>query len=119
MMRPVHLEILADNPEKMAEFYRSGLQGEINSWGGPLPYWLVTTGPGDTPGIDGGIMKREFPQTVINTIAVESLNEIMARVEKAGGKIVHGPDDIPGIGTHCYAADPEGNMFGLLQPAMK
>jgi uncharacterized protein len=119
MMRPVHFEILADNPEKVAQFYRSVLGWDINTWGGSPPYWLVTTGPDGTPGINGGIMKREFPQAVINTIAVESLNDVIARVEKAGGTIVLGPNEIPGIGTHYYVADPEGNMFGLLQPAMK
>ncbi|MDD4052152.1 MAG: VOC family protein [candidate division Zixibacteria bacterium] len=119
MMRPVHFEILADNPEKAAEFYRTAFGWEINSWGGSPPYWLVTTGPEGAPGINGGIMKREFRQAVINTIAVDSLKEVAARVESAGGKVILGPNEIPGIGAHMYCADPEGNLFGLLQPAMK
>jgi predicted enzyme related to lactoylglutathione lyase len=119
MMRPVHFEILAANPEKAAEFYRAVFGWEINTWGGSPPYWLVTTGPKEIPGIDGGIMPREFPQAVINTIAVDSLNDVAAKVKAAGGKVILGPNDIPGIGTHMYCADPEGNMFGLLQPTMK
>ncbi len=119
MNRPVHFEILADNPERVAEFYRTALGWDITTWGGAEPYWLVTTGPKETPGIDGGIMRRHFPQAVINTIAVESVKEMVAKVEAAGGKAVVGPNEIPGIGTHYYCADPEGNLFGLLQPIMK
>jgi predicted enzyme related to lactoylglutathione lyase len=28
-----------------------------------------------------------------------------------------GPNEIPGVGLHAYCADPEGNLFGILQPA--
>lgn len=119
MTRPVHFEILADNPERVAEFYRTVLGWEIAAWPSAEPYWLVTTGPQGTPGIDGGIMHRHFPQAVINTIAVTSAKEMVAKVEVAGGKAVLGPNEIPGIGIHYYCADPEGNLFGLLQPAMK
>lgn len=119
MKRPVHFEISADNPEKIADFYRAALDWEITSWGGPSPYWLVTTGPEGAPGINGGIMKRHFSQGVINTIAVDSLKESISKVETAGGKVILGPNEIPGIGTHVYCEDPEGNLFGLLQPKMK
>jgi hypothetical protein len=67
--------------------------------------------------MNGAIMRRELPQAVINTIAVDSLPETLARVDAAGGKTVHGPNEIPGVGLHAYCADPEGNLFGLLQPA--
>lgn len=117
MNRPVHFEILADDPVKMAAFYGDVLGWEISTWGGPMEYWLVTTGPDDAPGMNGAIMRRELPQAVINTIAVDSLPETLARVDAAGGKTVHGPNEIPGVGLHAYCADPEGNLFGLLQPA--
>jgi len=68
------------------------------------------------PGIDGGIMQREFPRSVILTVEVESLPEYLKKVEAAGGKVVTQPRDIPGVGTHAYCADPDGNLFGLLQP---
>jgi hypothetical protein len=119
MMRPVHFEILAEDPEKAADFYRTVLGWEIAAWPGQQSYWLVTTGPAGTPGIDGGIMHRHYPQAVINTIEVKSLKEILAQVETAGGKTVHGPNEIPGVGLHAYCSDPEGNLFGLLQPFSK
>ncbi len=116
MNRPVHFEILGDDPAKLTEFYKGVFGWEIATWDGPQGYWLATTGQ-DGPGINGGFMERHFPQAVINTIEVTSMAESVAAVESAGGKKVHGPQDIPGVGIHAYCADPEGNMFGLLEPA--
>lgn len=117
MNRPVHFEILSDDPERSAEFYRSVFRWEVATWEGPQSYWLVTTGTEGTAGIDGGIMHRHFQQPVINTISVASLEEMVPRVEANGGQKVFGPNEIPGVGTHVYCTDPDGTLFGLLQPA--
>ena len=117
MNRPTHFEIQADDPEKISGFYRDLFDWEVATWDGPQSYWLVTTGPEDQPGINGGIMGWHFKQqAVINTIMVDSLDDMLGRVETAGGKKVHGPDEVPGVGMHAYCADPEGNLFGLMQP---
>jgi uncharacterized protein len=117
--RPVHFEILGEDPSALAAFYRDAFQWEIATWEGPQGYWLATTGPDGTPGINGGFMHRHFAQNVINTIAVDSLSDTEARVEAAGGHKVHGPHEIPGVGTHAYFADPEGNLFGVLEPSTR
>jgi predicted enzyme related to lactoylglutathione lyase len=57
---------------------------------------------------------RQYPSVVI---AVANLPAAMAAVEAAGGKVVAGPDDIPGIGTFASIVDTEGNRVGMLQPA--
>ena len=99
MKRPVHFEILADDVEKVADFYREVLDWEISLWEGPKPYWLVNTGPDETSGINGGLMHRHFSQPVINTIEVESLEEMLRKVEEAGGQKVEGPGaDLMGKG---------------------
>ena len=59
---------------------------------------------------------REFDQAVINTLEVESLDETLKKIEKAGGQKVHGPNEIPGVGMHAYCSDIEGNLFGVLEP---
>lgn len=115
MTRPVHFEILAEDPQKISAFYEKALGWQINQWGEET-YWLVTSGPDDVPGINGAIMGQNFDQAVINTIEIESLEESLAKVKAAGGKLVHGPNEIPGVGTHAYCADPEGTLFGLMQP---
>lgn len=115
MNRPVHFEILGDDPAKLSEFYKTVFGWTIATWDGPQGYWLATTGE-DTPGINGGFMAKHLPQTVINTIEVESMADTLAAIETGGGKLVHGPQEIPGVGNHAYFADPEGILFGVMEP---
>jgi predicted enzyme related to lactoylglutathione lyase len=116
MNRPVHFEILGDDPAALAEFYRGIFGWEIATMEGQ-GYWMATTGAAGTPGIDGGFMHRHFPQAVINTLEVPSWEDAVRRIESAGGKRLNDPHEIPRVGTHLYCADPEGNLFGILQPA--
>lgn len=116
MKRPVHFEILVDDPERAAAFYAAVFGWEVARTAGPQKYWLVTTGSSAMPGIDGGLMHRHFEQPVINTIAVESLNEALRSVVDAGGNKVWGPHEVPNVGMHAYCADPAGVMFGILEP---
>ena len=117
MPRPIHFEILSAEPEQTVAFYRDVFGWEFNAWDGPQAYWLVNTGANDQPGINGGVMGNHFEQRVINTIQVDSLDDAVAKIEAAGGEIAHGPREIPGIGQHAYCRDPQGAMFGVMQPA--
>ena len=117
MSRPIHFEILTLDPTRANEFYKQALGWEINAWEMPgSTYWLVRTGKSNR-GIDGAIMQPgDLRQAVINTIEVVSLDESRSRIEAAGGRIVQGPHDIPNVGMHAYFADPDGTLFGVLQP---
>jgi len=117
--RPVHFEILADEPDELSKFYESVFGWSTSRWdGGQQVYWLVRTGAEGVRGIDGGFMHRHFEQRVINTIAVENLEDTLRRIEEAGGRKVLGPNEIPGIGSHAYCEDTEGTLFGVLQPVL-
>ena len=119
MHRPIHFEILSEDPEKLGKFYADVFNWEVTTWeGGGDGYWLLTTGPDDVPGINGALMGAQLPQAVINTLEVEDLEEALAKVKGSGGKVVHGPNDVPGVGTHAYCADPSGVLFGMMQPTM-
>ncbi len=115
MSRPIHFEILADEPEKIGDFYKKIFNWEISTWGEDSGYWLIKTGPEDSVGVDGAIMGREFKQAVINTHDVEDLDATIKMVEAGGGKLVHGPNQVSTVGLHAYCADPEGNLFGVMQ----
>ena len=116
MNRPTHFEILTDNPEEIIPFYEAVLGWKAATWDGPQTYWLMTTGSEDTPGINGAIMGRHFDQAVINTINVESLEKTLEQVEAHGGRLINGPNEVPGVGTHAYCADPDGILFGVMEP---
>jgi predicted enzyme related to lactoylglutathione lyase len=117
MARVVHFEILADDPDRAAAFYAAVLGWSIEKPEEMERYWLLSTGAEGTPGINGGMMDRHFDQPVINTVEVESLVDVTAKVEANGGSLAHGPNEIPGMGTHAYFKDTEGNLFGVMQPA--
>jgi predicted enzyme related to lactoylglutathione lyase len=116
MNRPTYFEILAADPEKLAEFYAQVFGWDVQSGAAGQAYWPVRTGPPTDTGINGGFMGEHFGQPVINTIEVESSDEVLAAIVSHGGEVVHGPNEIPGVGTHAYCRDPQGVMFGILQP---
>ena len=69
-------------------------------------------------GINGGMGQgpaEPFPGTT-TTMGVEDLDAAIAGVEAAGGAVVMGRMEIPGVGSLAYVADPEGRAFGMLQP---
>ena len=116
MGRLVHFENLVEDPEDAVNFYLSVFGWEIATWGGgEQSYWLITTGPDTVPGINGAIMGNQFPQKVINTIDVKALDEMIDKVNAAGGKLVHGPSEVPGVGMHAYCEDSQGVLFGMMQ----
>jgi predicted enzyme related to lactoylglutathione lyase len=55
----------------------------------------------------------------INTVAVESLDQTIEKIERRGGKICVPKMAIPKIGWLAYAQDPAGNVFGIIEPDEK
>jgi predicted enzyme related to lactoylglutathione lyase len=117
MPRIVHFEIETKNPDKVAAFYRDVFGWEISKWDGPIDYWNVSTGAEGTPGINGGLYKPEPGQGLgtVNTLDVDDLDAFIAKVTANGGKIVVPKMTVPTVGWMAYAADVEGNVFGMMQ----
>jgi predicted enzyme related to lactoylglutathione lyase len=116
MSRVVHFEIPADDPQRAIKFYEKVFGWRIEKWDGPIEYWLVMTGPEDQPGIDGGLARREDPETgVENTIDVSDLDQALVEVESQGGEIIRPKQPVPGVGHMAYIKDTEGNIFGLME----
>ena len=109
------VEIPADDPQQAVTFYEKIFGWEINNWGGPVEYWLIETGNGNEPGINGAIKRRVDQGGTVNTISVASIDEATLTVVEAGGSIVTPKVTIPGIGYHAYCKDAEGNIFGILE----
>ncbi len=124
MPRIVHFEIHADDPERAINFYRDTFGWEFTKWEGPFDYWLVTTGPKEDMGIDGGLLKRTTPidgeaiMAYVGIVGVEKLDATISAVEKHGGTVTMPKKSIPGVGWLAYFKDTEGNIFGAMQPDM-
>ncbi len=116
MPRVTHFELPVDDPARAANFYRSVFGWQINKWDGPEDYWLVTTGEGSKPGIDGALTHRsEGFMSTVNTVEVDSVDESAAKIQANGGKILMPKAAIPGMGWLVYGQDTEGNRFGMMQ----
>ena len=117
MSRVIHFEIPANDPDKLSDFYKKVFGWKFEKWGGPMEYWMVNTGAEGQPGINGGFMRKQGPVTgTTNTIGVESVDESVKSVKNAGGKVVMEKTPIPTVGYFAYLQDPEGNIFGVMQP---
>ena len=113
MPRPIHFEILADEPEKAIEFYEKVFGWKFQKWEGPMEYWMVMTGEG--PGIDGGLGRRDPDSSTMNTIDVPSVDDYLKMIEDSGGKIIAPKGPVPGIGWFAVIMDPQGNSWGLME----
>jgi uncharacterized protein len=124
MPRVVHFEIHAQDPERAVRFYGQLFGWEITKWAGPMDYWLIRTGTAPSPGIDGGLLRRHGPapaegqavNSYVCTVDVPALDDYLARLPAAGGSVAMPKMAVPGVGWLAYAKDPEGNLFGMMQP---
>lgn len=110
-----------------------------NDKGGALSFYARVTGwkgeDAGQPGVDytfltidgarvGGLMT--LPDDACNAgarpawlgyIGVENADDCAKRVEAKGGRIHHGPEDIPGYGRFAVLADPQGATFCIIAPS--
>jgi uncharacterized protein len=130
MNRVIHFEIHAANGDRMQKFYSDVFGWQIKDMGPQMGnYRMVTTGedkPGEVyPGINGGIAPRqgappqgnEAVNAFVCTIGVDNLDAYIDKVKEAGGTTALDKMEVPGVGWLAYIKDPEGNIFGMLQPA--
>ncbi len=123
MNRVVHFEIHAADPERAMAFYRSMFGWQFQPYGPPDFYWLLTTGPDGTPGINGGLVRRiganpgrdaATPVTgFVCTIDVEDVDAAVAKALATGGSLALAKNAIPGVGWVAYVKDTESNILGL------
>jgi predicted enzyme related to lactoylglutathione lyase len=116
MSRVIHFEIPAAEPARAAAFYGKVFGWKFDKWPGPMEYWMVVTGKEGEPGINGGMMKKPGGITsTTNTIGVDSVDDAITAILKAGGKNIMPKTPIPTVGYFAYCEDTEGNVFGVMQ----
>lgn len=124
MNRVMHFEFGAEDPKRLKEFFENVFGWKIERWGDE-DYWLIKTGERGTPGIDGGIFKREegavtsstYDEAVnsVVTAMVLDVDHAAQMVEENGGEIVKQKQEIEKMGWLVYARDTEGNIFGMME----
>ena len=129
-MNPViHFEMPAEDRKRMADFYTKVFDWKTQQLGEEMGnYVLATTTETDEKGrpkrpgaINGGFFQKtddkpaQYPSVVI---AVEDIEKHAKSVEKAGGRVLGEPWDIPGVGLYVSFLDTEGNRVGMIQVVM-
>ncbi len=116
MSRVIHFEVPADDTARARTFYERVFGWNFQRWEGPMEYWMATTGPDGQPGIDGALAPRQTPgQGTVNVVGVQSVDDTIQAVEKAGGQTVLPKTLVPGVGWVGYSLDTENNTFGVMQ----
>ena len=125
--RIVNFEVAADDGERAKKFYETVFGWEIKKWEGTgaeesgMSVWMIKTGTKEEPGIDGELLLRaENPKTgqgraFFCTIAVDDIDEAIAKIKRAGGKILSDKMEMEEMGWFASAEDSEGNKFGIMQ----
>jgi predicted enzyme related to lactoylglutathione lyase len=70
-------------------------------------------------GQPGGMMTKTAQAPVpfwLFYFNVETIDAAAERVKSGGGRVVHGPMEVPGGSWTVQALDPQGAMFGLVAP---
>ena len=126
MSRVIHFEIHADDVKRACDFYRAVFAWAYEDWSefAGMPYFGVTTGEDDQPGINGAIMARMGPGPqpggpvggAVLTVGCEDFDGTAEKVLQAGGTVALAKHALPGMAWQGYFLDTEGNVFGVHQP---
>jgi len=116
-------DIPADNVGRAKKFYQSLLGWKIE----PVANFpdesqqrqsIVTGEPQVGSMHSGGLYKRQMPGGILVFVIVEDMDQVLARVEKLGGKILMPRTEIKDLGlVFGVIEDTEGNKLGLWKPA--
>src|SRR5688572_22262696 len=126
----VHFEFPANDRKRISKFYKSAFGWKTKMLGKKHGnYVLATTSETNKKGmlkesgrINGGFYDKkddkpaEYPSVVIG---VEDIGKSMKKIEKAGGKVLGDPMEIPGFGMYVYFMDTEGNRVGIIEPSVE
>lgn len=119
-----HFEIAVDDKEQAKAFYGSVFGWQITDMdmGGAGTYTLALTTEVDEqtqiptrPGaINGALIERtDQINAPVITINVDSVDDTLGKVTAAGGAVVAGRQEVPGMGAYAYVRDVSGNVIGL------
>ena len=121
-MKPTYFDFTVEDLGSAKSFFEHVFNWRFEKFPDmPYDYYRIQAGTEDEPGIDGGIgaiadapTAGRKPLTQV-TIAVPSVDDCIARIEEAGGKVIEPKMPIPGIGWFAACAEPGGLLFGVME----
>lgn len=115
--RFVWRELTTTDVEASRRFYGELLNWKIEKTAMPgMDYFVVHAGDRQV----GGMMQMNVPNVPPHWksyVSVTDVNASVAAAKANGGTVVHGPDDVPGVGTMAMISDPQGAVFSVFKDA--
>jgi len=112
-----HFEIYAEEPERLAEFYRGLFGWRIDKAPG-VDYYFIDTLNKQPGAIRGGLLHRPIdgPRSWVHYVHVDDVDSTIERLAQLGGRIVRAKAAVPKTGWYAVVEDPQRNIFALFQP---
>jgi uncharacterized protein len=116
---PCWYELGTNDLDGAGRFYSSVLHWTVADAGMPaFTYHLATASDG---AMVAGLMSNAHqdgspPPNWVVYFTTRDCDETAASIRNAGGSVFVEPSDIPGTGRFAVVSDPQGAVFGILQP---
>ncbi|MDO9637946.1 MAG: VOC family protein [Pseudotabrizicola sp.] len=112
---PFWYELTAADIPTSGAFYGPVMGWAFKDSGMPgFDYTIASHGTDMVAGLMGP--DAPMPDVWMLYFAVDDCDATAGRVTTLGGTLHRAPEDIPGTGRFAIAADPQGAVFGLMQP---
>jgi predicted enzyme related to lactoylglutathione lyase len=117
--RFVWYDLMTPDPKAAIAFY-----GEVVGWKAQ-PYgdshytmWVGQQGPlGGVMELPEEATKMGAPPHWTANVQVADVDQTIARAKELGGRLYHGPEDIPEIGRFAVIGDPQGASIAVFAPS--
>jgi hypothetical protein len=111
-------ELATWEPEAASDFYTGLFDWDVSLSDSESPgdYWMFMNGENPAAGMLQ--MNEEWgdmPAHWMIYFAIDDCDEKAELVTKLGGKVHHGPADIPSVGRFAIVTDPQGAVFTLIK----
>lgn len=109
-----HFELMTNDPERCKAFYGTVFDWQFEDESMP-GYTLVNTGGEPS----GGIFPKpaDAPGVCVNVyFHVDDIDRTIEKVTDNGGTVIVQKTAIPNVGHFAMISDPEGIVFGIMQP---
>ncbi|WP_420959575.1 VOC family protein [Brucella sp. IR073] len=118
----VWYELMTSDLAAAETFYKTVIGWNIERWPGDMPYVIGKAGD---RGVVGMMTIPEEAKAMgarpiwLPFIYTDNVDAETQSVQKAGGKILREPADIPEVGRFSVVTDPQGAVFNLFTPGME
>lgn len=117
--KPIWYELATPDTGRASLFYGAVLGWQVVPGQNPaFPYHLAKSGDTMVAGLWQPGADDDVPPGWMIYFTADDLDSATRDAAQAGAGIIKPPTDIPGTGRFAVLADPQGAVFGLLEPDM-